>query len=221
MSKSIKTMSAVAVLASFGLSACTSPAHLDGAPQSSKTTQGAVLGGILGAGVGALVSDKKGKGALIGGAVGAAGGALVGNALDKQEADLRDSLGNEDVTITNTGDRLIVTLPEEILFDVDSASVRPGLRSDLLTVADNLRQYPDSTVQVVGHTDNTGEASYNQSLSERRANAVADVLLDGGVAFDRIDAFGRGEDRPVASNLTEDGRALNRRVEIVILPNAA
>ena len=123
--------------------------------------------------------------------------------------------------ITNTGERLIVTLPQDILFDVDSASVRPGLRDDLMTVASSLRDYPDSTVQIVGHTDNTGDAGYNQQLSERRANAVADVLMDGGVGFSRIQTFGRGENQPVADNLTDAGRAQNRRVEIVILPNAA
>ena len=76
-------------------------------------------------------------------------------------------------------------------------------------------------MQVVGHTDNTGAASYNQQLSERRANAVADVLMQGGVSFGRIQTFGRGENQPIADNLTDSGRAQNRRVEIVILPNAA
>jgi outer membrane protein OmpA-like peptidoglycan-associated protein len=90
-----------------------------------------------------------------------------------------------------------------------------------MAVADNLRSYPDSTVQVVGHTDNTGSASYNQALSERRANAVADILMNGGVAFERIQTYGRGENQPVASNLTEEGKRQNRRVEIVILPTAA
>ena len=75
-------------------------------------------------------------------------------------------------------------------------------------------------MQVVGHTDNTGSAAHNQALSERRANAVADVLMNGGVAFSRIQTYGRGEDQPLASNLTAEGRAQNRRVEIVILPNA-
>ena len=211
----------VAALSAMGLAACTSPAHLDGADPNQKTKQGALLGGILGAGVGAMVSDDKAKGALIGGALGAAGGGVYGSVLDKQEAELRRSLGNDEVTITNTGDRLIVTLPQDILFDVDSAQVNAGLRDDLRAVATSLQDYPDSSVQVVGHTDNTGSAGYNQSLSERRANAVADVLMNGGVAFERIQTFGRGEDQPVASNLTEEGKAQNRRVEIVILPNAA
>lgn len=201
------------------VAACTSPAHLDGVDPNQNTKQGALLGGIVGAGVGALVSDNKGRGAIIGGVLGAAGGGVAGSVLDRQEAELRQSLGNDDVTIVNTGDRLIVSLPQDILFDVDSAQVFPALRSDLLKVSDSLQNYPNSTVQVIGHTDNSGGASYNQGLSERRANSVADVLLDGGVSFNRIQAFGRGEDQPVASNLTTEGKAQNRRVEIVILPN--
>src|SRR6056297_821172 len=220
MSRARKPILILAGLSLAGVTACTSPAHLDGADPNQKAKQGALLGGVIGAGLGALLSDDKGKGAVIGGAVGAAGGAVYGSVLDKQEAELRQSLGNDDVTITNTGDRLIVTLPQDILFDVDSAAVYPGLRNDLLTVANNLQSYPDSNVQIVGHTDNSGGAAYNQALSERRANAVADVLMEGGVAFQRIQTFGRGEDQPVASNLTEDGKAQNRRVEIVILPTA-
>jgi len=200
--------------------ACSGPAHLEGSGEQNRTKNGAIIGGILGAFTGAVVSDKKGKGAVIGGALGALGGAAIGNALDQQAADLERDLNNDDVTITNTGDRLIVTMPQDILFAVDSARVNSGLRGDLFTVADSLQSYPDTTVQVVGHTDNTGEAGYNQDLSERRANAVADVLMDGGVAFNRINTFGRGEDQPVASNLTPEGQAQNRRVEIVILPNA-
>src|SRR6056297_1263485 len=201
--------------------ACTDPAMVNGNDPRQKTRQGAILGGLLGAGLGAAVSEDKGKGAIIGGALGAAGGAAYGNMLDKQEAQRRQELDNDRIRITNTGDRLIVTMPQDILFDVDSASVRSGLRNDLMTVADSLRDYPDSSVQVVGHTDNTGGASYNQQLSERRANAVADVLMQGGVPFGRIQTFGRGENQPIADNLTDSGRAQNRRVEIVILPNAA
>lgn len=212
------------ILASVSLgliAACTSPAHLNENDPNKNAKSGALLGGILGAGVGALVSDDKGKGAVIGGVVGAAGGVVAGSLLDEQESKLRQSLGNDDVTITNTGDRLIVSLPQDILFDVDSSTVYPALRNDLLKVAANLQEYPDSSVQIVGHTDNSGGAAYNQALSERRANSVADVLMDGGVDFNRIQTIGRGEDQPIASNLTEEGKAQNRRVEIVILPNAA
>lgn len=190
------------------------------AGENQRTTEGVLLGGLIGAGLGAIASDKKGKGAIIGGLVGATAGAAIGYNLDKQAAELERDLSNSDIRINNTGDRLIVTMPQEILFAVDSSTVNPALRRDLLTVADSLQSYPDSIVQVVGHTDNTGGSDYNQGLSERRANAVADVLMDGGVDFSRIETFGRGEDQPVASNLSEAGRAQNRRVEIVILPTA-
>ena len=196
--------------------ACTDPAAMGG-QDSQKTRQGALIGGLLGAGAGAIASDDRAKGALIGGVLGAGAGAVVGNALDRQEAELRQQL-DSDVGITNTGDRLIVTMPQDILFAVDSFDIRPALRQDLFSVADSLQRYPDTRVQVIGHTDSDGAASYNQSLSERRASAVANVLLSGGVRSSRINAFGRGETQPVASNLTPAGKAQNRRVEIIIVP---
>ncbi len=202
------------------VTACAEPAHLQGNDPNARAKQGALIGGVVGAITGAAASDKKGKGAVIGGAIGALGGAAIGNALDKQAAELERDLNNDSVTVNNTGDRLIVTMPQDILFAIDSSTVNSGLRGDLLTVARSLQSYPDTTVQVVGHTDNTGSAAHNQALSERRANAVADVLMNGGVSFSRIQTYGRGEDQPLASNLTAEGRAQNRRVEIVILPNA-
>ena len=103
----------------------------------------------------------------------------------------------------------------------DSASLRPDLVRDIRAVAQNLNAYPDSRVQVLGHTDNVGDAGYNQTLSYSRAQSVSDVLVSEGVAAGRIQSIGRGESQPVSSNLTPEGRQLNRRVEIVILPNAA
>ncbi|MFK7939133.1 MAG: OmpA family protein [Roseovarius sp.] len=219
----IRTHTYTKILAGLSLVAmagCTDPGQIGVDNNDYKNTQtGAIAGGIVGAVTGVLVSDDKTKGALIGGAAGALGGAAIGNALDRQEAELRSQLPSN-VEVTNTGDRLIVSLPQDVLFAVDSFTVQPRVQQGLLKVAQNLQNYPNSTVQVVGHTDNTGEAGYNQQLSERRANAVADVLMNGGVAFGRIQTFGRGEDQPVASNLTEQGRSQNRRVEIVILPTA-
>lgn len=222
----IQTKKPILLLAGASLlmaTACTDPGQVGGGQQNpnQKTGQGALIGGLVGAGLGAIVSDKKGKGALIGGVAGATIGAGIGYSLDRQEAELRQQLDNDGITITNTGDRLILSMPQDILFPTDSFNVNSGLRSDLLKVASSLNQYPQSTVQVVGHTDNTGTAAYNQDLSVRRANAVADVLMDGGVAFNRINSFGRGEDQPIASNLTEAGKAQNRRVEVVILPTAS
>lgn len=214
-----KSLLAFSGLSLLMATACTDPAAIGGNnPDNRKTREGALVGGILGAGLGAIVSDDKAKGAVIGGAAGAAGGAVYGNYLDRQEAELRRQLDNDRISIRNTGDRLVVSMPQDILFDVDSVAIRPGLRGDLLTVADSLQDYPRSDVQVVGHTDNTGSAGYNQGLSERRANAVAGVLSDGGVQYSRMRVIGRGEEQPIASNLTSEGRAQNRRVEIVILP---
>ena len=121
--------------------------------------------------------------------------------------------------MTNTGSELIVNLPQDILFATDSASLRGDLTQDLQAVARSLLNYPNTTVQVVGHTDNTGSAAYNQDLSQRRAQSVASVLQANGVPGGRIVAFGRGEDQPIASNLSVAGRAQNRRVEIIIRPN--
>lgn len=207
------------VVSLVALTACTDPGYVTGSYEDRDTARntkgGAIFGGFLGAGIAAVTDNNP----FVGAAIGAGAGALIGSQLDKQEAELRAQL-DDDVRIENTGDRLILTLPQDILFDIDSFAVNPGLRDDLGKVASSVNAYPDSTVQVLGHTDNTGSADHNQTLSERRANAVADVLMDGGVAFGRIDATGRGEDQPLSSNLNEDGRRQNRRVEIVILPTA-
>lgn len=164
--------------------------------------------------------EERRRNAAAGAILGAGGGALIGNQLDKQEADLRAQMGNSNVNIQNTGDRLIVTLPQDILFATDSATLRPDLQRDLRTVGQSLLAYPDTTVQVLGHTDNTGDAGYNLNLSRQRAQSVANILMTEGVPSFRIQSIGRGEDQPLASNLTPEGRAQNRRVEIVILPNA-
>lgn len=209
---------ALAASAALTLNACTDPQYAG--IERDNTRQGATIGAILGGAIGAITADDKVGGTVRGAAIGAGIGAIAGDILDRQEADLRRDLDNSDVDITNTGDRLIVTMPNNILFATDSYTVRADLQRDLRSVASNLLAYPNSTIQVIGHTDNEGDATYNQTLSERRANAVADVLMAEGVPFGRIDAIGRGESQPVTSNLTPEGRAQNRRVEIVILPTA-
>lgn len=209
------------LVASLGLSACTDPALLgdyNGDPNQNTKT-GAIIGGLLGASVGALSNSSNKGAAVLGGAVvGAAAGGAIGHSLDQQAAELREQLANDDITIVNAGDRLIVSLPSDLTFATDSYAISSTMQSDLQKVADSLQRYPDSSIQVIGHTDSDGAAAYNQDLSLRRANAVADQIQAGGVAFNRVQSLGKGEDQPVASNLTPEGKAQNRRVEIVVIP---
>ena len=205
----------------FTLAACTDPSVPTDNPRQ-RTQEGAVIGGLLGAATGVLIGDDRGerrRGALIGGLVGAGVGAAVGYNMDKQAAELQRDFGNDRIQIINNGDHLVVRMPDDILFAIDSAAVNPSLQSDLRILANSLQRYPDSTVQVVGHTDNTGTAAYNQDLSERRASAVSSILIGAGVDARRIRSVGVGEDQPIASNLTPQGRAQNRRVDITIRPN--
>ena len=203
----------------LALAACT-PTTQSAAPDQ-RTREGAVTGALIG---GLLGYSKGGDNRLFksvaGAAIGAAAGGLIGQELDRQAAELRQQMQTPGVRIENTGSALIVTMPQDILFAVDSTTVRPDLRGDLSALAANLASYPDSRVEIIGHTDSTGDAGYNLDLSQRRATAVANVLRDYGVSAGRLVPFGRGEDMPVASNLTPEGRALNRRVEIIIRPNA-
>ena len=208
---------ALGAISLVALSAC--QALLPG-QSTIKTETGAVVGGLIGAGVGALTAQNGGdavRNAAIGAAIGAGLGAIGGNSLDRQEAELRAQLGTG-VGLVNTGSQLIVTMPQDILFATGSATLTPTLIGDLQDVAASLNKYPDSVVQVVGHTDNTGDAGFNQRLSEQRAQSVASVLIGSGVAPSRIQIVGRGETSPIASNQTPEGRQQNRRVEIIITP---
>jgi outer membrane protein OmpA-like peptidoglycan-associated protein len=202
-------------LSAFALAACVPTTE-----ENRRTNTGAVAGALIGGAIGANAKggDKLIK-TVVGAGIGAAIGGAIGATLDQQAAELRNSIGDNRVSITNTGSELIVNMPQDILFATDSATLRGDLSQELQAVARSLLNYPDTTVQVIGHTDNTGSAAYNQNLSTRRAQSVASVLQYNGVPAGRIIAIGRGEDQPIASNLTEEGRAQNRRVEIIIRPN--
>lgn len=221
-------LSLSAILAgTLALGACTDPGQfgqIGAGPDdpNQRTKNGALIGAAGGALVGALSKGdgNRARGALVGAAVGGAAGAGIGVLLDRQAADLRQAL-DSNVVIKNTGDRLIVTLPQDILFATDSTVVQPALIGDLRALAQNVQVYANSTLQIIGHTDSDGDAAYNQTLSEGRAASVGNVLLQNGVPGSRVQTFGRGENQPIASNLTTEGKAQNRRVEIVILPNPA
>ena len=219
---SIKVTLSLSVLAVLGLTACTDP--YAGVPSAGSVATnpnanrnaGAVIGGLLGAAAGANADNDSFAKAVVGGAVGAMVGGAIGNSLDQQAAELRGINGA--FSVTNMGDYLVVNMPQDLLFAVDSAALRPDLTRDISAIAGNLIRYPNSRIEIVGHTDNSGSAAYNQDLSQRRAVSVAEILRQSGVPSPRITAYGRGEDQPVASNLTPDGRAQNRRVEIIIRP---
>ncbi|WP_299838630.1 OmpA family protein [uncultured Paracoccus sp.] len=205
----------------FGLAACTDPNT--GAPLGgmSRTQQGALAGAAVGAVLGATRdsdNNNEGRDAARGAILGAAAGAIAGNILDRQAQSLQQSISNPNIQIINHGSYLQVILPEGILFATDSAAVSGPAQNDLYAVARNLNQYPNSRVEVVGHTDDTGRDAYNMDLSQRRAQSVAGILTAAGVNAGRVVATGRGESQPIASNATAEGRAQNRRVEILIRP---
>jgi outer membrane protein OmpA-like peptidoglycan-associated protein len=207
-------LSATALL---GLTACVQPQY-NAADPNGRTRTGAIIGGLTGAAIGANASDNELAGGLVGGIIGAAAGGAIGQTLDQQAADLRGSISNSNISVTNNGDYLVVNMPQDVLFATDSAALRPDLARDIQAVGQNLLQYPNSRIEVVGHADNSGSAAYNQDLSQRRASSVAQAIVSTGVPSGRVSAIGRGEDQPIASNLTDSGRAQNRRVEIIIRP---
>lgn len=200
----------------IGASALVLAGCVDPENTQSRVVPGALTGAAAGAALGAASGGHRDR-VLVGAAIGGLTGSLVGRELDRQAEELRRQLGS-DVNVRNTGQEIVLTLPQDILFAVDSAVVRPDLQRDLQIIARNLIDNPNSQIFVIGHTDNTGSAAYNQTLSERRANSVAAVLRNAGVPGHRINAIGRGLTQPVADNSTAAGRAQNRRVEIVIRP---
>ncbi|MEM6385923.1 MAG: OmpA family protein [Pseudomonadota bacterium] len=214
-----KTSIVLGVAGILTLSACaTDPSQFPGT-EGQRTQQGAVAGAALGGVLGAITGDgSRGDDIVRGAVIGGVAGAVAGNIMDRQAAELRNDFGNGDIEVINTGNELIVRMPEAILFATDSAALNPNLRSDLFVLADSLNKYPQSIVTVTGHTDNTGSAGYNQDLSERRASSVASVLQSGGVSPTRLRIVGAGENRPIATNQTAQGRAQNRRVDITITP---
>ncbi len=191
----------------------------DGTTEWKRTAIGAGAGAAVGAGAGALIGGKRraGRGALIGAAAGAVVGGAIGNYLDRQAAEMKRRL--PDAAVERQGDKLYVALPSGILFDTDKAVVRPDARASIATAADVLKKYPDTYVTVEGHTDSTGSAEYNQRLSERRAQAVYDLLVQNGVPPSRLSVKGYGETDPIADNSTPEGRQANRRVQLEIRPN--
>lgn len=190
---------------------------LTGCANLSNTEKGAAVGAGAGAVVGGAIGKAVGstaKGAIIGAVVGGTAGAVIGQQMDKQAAELDQEL--EDAEVQRVGEGIVVTFDSGILFDFDSAALRPEARTNLRDLAESLREYDNTEVMIVGHTDAVGSETYNHRLSERRANAAAEYLTELGIPLIRISQTGKGETEPVASNDTDYGRQQNRRVEIAI-----
>ncbi|NMG44540.1 OmpA family protein [Aromatoleum toluvorans] len=191
--------------------------------ENAQTARGAAIGAGAGAVLGNVVagSGNRTKGGLIGAAIGATVGGLVGRQMDKQEAELRQQMAGTGVQVQRQGDTIRLQAPENITFDTGRADVKPQFQPVLTRVAQSIQQYPDTLVQIEGHTDSTGSASFNQTLSENRADSVRSYMSQRGVDATRMAAIGYGASRPVADNSTPAGRAQNRRVEVLIVPAQA
>ena len=207
-----KTTAAALLAAAFFVQGC------QGTGVGQNTLAGAGLGALGGAALGTLAGGNDTRNALIGAGIGALAGGAVGNYFDQQEAAMRQNLQGSGVDVTRQGDTLLLNMPGSITFQTDSAQIMPQFYPTLDRVAATLNQYPQTLVTVFGHTDSTGDAAYNQRLSEQRAASVGNYLIQRGVLPARIVTAGQGEMQPVASNATPQGRQANRRVELVIRP---
>lgn len=209
---------AAAVLLAAG---CQTTDPYTGEAKTTSATKGAAIGAGAGAVLGILTGDDskdRRKRALIGAGVGALAGGAVGTYMDRQETRLREQLQGTGVSVTRVGDEIVLNMPGNITFQTNSSDLNPQFFAVLDSVGTVLKEYDKTVVEVVGHTDSTGAADYNQALSERRAATVASYLNTRGISTQRILAFGRGLTQPVADNSTAAGRALNRRVELTLSP---
>lgn len=193
-----------------------------GCKNMSKSAKGGIIGAGAGAGAGAIIGKTFGNtttGAIIGAAVGGATGAIIGRQMDNQARELEEELKNAE--IERIGEGIAIKFDSGLLFNFDSDAILADARSNLNNLAASLKEYPDTEIVIVGHTDSSGSDEYNQGLSERRARSAASHLISQGISSTRIKTFGRGESEPIDSNETELGRAENRRVEIAIVAGAA
>ncbi len=194
-------------------------AMLAGCANVSDRTLGTTAGGaIIGAGVGMMAGGDDKRNAAIGAVVGGLAGAAVGVYMDRQEEALRRETEGTGIEVQRVGDQIALNMPSGITFDVNSAAIKGDFYGPLDQVSTTLMEYPKTAIDVVGHASSDGDDTYNQTLSERRANSVSSYLMNSGVQAVRVNSFGMGETQPIADNSTQAGRAANRRVEILLTP---
>jgi outer membrane protein OmpA-like peptidoglycan-associated protein len=204
------------------LGACTTTDPYRSSPPRNNTATGAIAGALGGALLGYLTntsdSEEGRKNALIGAGIGALGGAAVGQYMDRQQRELEAQLSGSGVGVARQGDNLVLRMPSDVTFASAQSSINSQFYPVLDDVAAVLNEYDQSIVDVIGHADSDGAEDFNLDLSRRRASSVARYLVDRGVLADRLYVDGRGESEPVASNAPAEGKAQNRRVEILIRP---
>jgi len=211
----------VIVMTALTFAGCETLDPYTGEKKVSNTTKGAAIGAAAGAVVGAISGDnarERRQRALIGAGIGGLAGGAVGAYMDKQEAELRKELEGTGVSVTRIGDEITLNMPSNISFAFGSADLDARFFPVLDSVSKVVTKYNKTLVEVAGHTDSVGSNESNQSLSERRANTVAQYLISKGIVRERMIVVGAGENMPVADNNTAEGRALNRRVELSLLP---
>ncbi len=212
---------ATIIAGSLIASACTTLDPYTREEQPARAQRQAVIGAVSGAVAGLITGDssmERKKRALVGAGLGALAGAAVGNYMDRQEARLRAELARTGVSVTRVGDNITLNMPGNITFATNSAGLNAEFFDVLNSVSLVVNEFEQTVIEVAGHTDSTGSDSYNQTLSEQRANAVASYLRTRQVLGERIITVGMGESRPIASNDTDSGRQMNRRVELTLVP---
>lgn len=213
-----RILGAAGLAAMLATTACTTD-PTTGERRVSKAAIGGIGGALGGYLLGDLVGGRRDRTEkIVGAGIGAIAGAGIGAYMDAQERKLREETAGTGVDVIRDGDNLLLRMPSGITFAYDRADVQPQFQPTLNDVASVLSQYPKTYIDVLGHTDSDGSDAYNQTLSERRAQAVASYLVNRGVQSARIATRGYGETQPIASNATEEGKASNRRVEIKIAP---
>ena len=222
-SRSPKIVLALTVLAVF-VSGCQTLDAYTREEKTSNAAKGAMIGAAAGAVVGLISGDdavERRQHALILAGVGALAGGAIGHYQDRQEAALRAELEGTGVSVTRIGDNITLNMPGSVTFATDSSDLSPAFFDVLNSVGKVLGEFEQTVVEVAGHTDSSGSESYNQSLSERRANSVSTYLRSQGVISERLITVGMGELRPVADNSSAAGKQANRRVEITMVPLTA